>query len=689
MTKSEAKQRIAKLRELIDYHRHLYHVLDRQEISESALDALKKELFDLEQEYPDLITLDSPTQRIGGKPLDVFEKFIHQEPMRSFFDAFSREDMENWESRNKKLLSEAEKEKIDYYCEPKLDGLAIELVYENLVLTAGSTRGDGKIGENVTANIKTIEAIPLKLRNFEQVEKELKKSGLNQVAKIIKQKGLGKIIVRGEAIISKKEFLKTNQQREKQGLPLYANPRNLAAGSIRQLDSKITAQRKMEADIYSLITDFGQETHEQEHLILKALGFKTNNKYNKVCANLDQVFSYYDHLHKIRDSLPYEIDGAVVLINNNKIFKELGVVGKSFRAGIALKFALKQGTTIVNDIIVQVGRTGAMTPVAILKPIAVSGTIITRATLHNADEINRLGLKIGDTVVVGRAGDVIPEIIKVFPELRTGKEKDFLMPKKCPACGDNLVKKPGEVIWYCPNPDCFSRKRRYLAHFVSRSAFNIDGLGLKIINRFLEQGLISDASDLFDLKEGDILPLERFAEKSAQKIVEKIQSRKKIIFSRFIYALGIRNVGEKTAFDLANRFGSLETLKNTSLEELENTADIGPIVAFSIYDWFHNKNNLDFLNNLISKGIEIIGEKKQGVRLKNKTFVLTGTLESMSREQAKEKIQSLGGEVLASISKKLDYLVVGENPGSKYEKAKELGIKIIKEKEFLKIIFND
>ncbi|MFA5009211.1 MAG: NAD-dependent DNA ligase LigA [Candidatus Paceibacterota bacterium] len=689
MTKSEAKQRIAKLRELIDYHRHLYHVLDRQEISESALDALKKELFDLEQEYPDLITLDSPTQRIGGKSLDVFEKFIHQEPMRSFFDAFSREDMENWESRNKKLLSEAEKEKIDYYCEPKLDGLAIELVYENLVLTAGSTRGDGKIGENVTANIKTIEAIPLKLRNFEQVEKELKKSGLNQVAKIIKQKGLGKIIVRGEAIISKKEFLKTNQQREKQGLPLYANPRNLAAGSIRQLDSKITAQRKMEADIYSLITDFGQETHEQEHLILKALGFKTNNKYNKVCANLDQVFSYYDHLHKIRDNLPYEIDGAVVLINNNKIFKELGVVGKSFRAGIALKFALKQGTTIVNDIIVQVGRTGAMTPVAILKPIAVSGTIITRATLHNADEINRLGLKIGDTVVVGRAGDVIPEIIKVFPELRTGKEKDFLMPKKCPACGDNLVKKPGEVIWYCPNPDCFSRKRRYLAHFVSRSAFNIDGLGLKIINRFLEQGLISDASDLFDLKEGDILPLERFAEKSAQKIVEKIQSRKKIIFSRFIYALGIRNVGEKTAFDLANRFGSLETLKNTSLEELENTADIGPIVAFSIYDWFHNKNNLDFLNNLISKGIEIIGEKKQGVRLKNKTFVLTGTLESMSREQAKEKIQSLGGEVLASISKKLDYLVVGENPGSKYEKAKELGIKIIKEKEFLKIIFND
>lgn len=689
MIKSEAKQRISKLRDLIDYHRYLYHVLDRQEISESALDALKKELFDLEQEYPDLITADSPTQRIGGKPLEAFEKFIHQEPMRSFFDAFSREDMENWEIRNKKLLSEAEKEKVNYYCEPKLDGLAIELVYENLVLTVGSTRGDGRIGENVTANIKTIEAIPLKLRDFSQAIKELEKLGLERIARIVEKKGLEKIIVRGEAVISKKEFLKTNKQREKQGLPLYANPRNLAAGSIRQLDSKITAQRKMEADIYSLVTDLGQETHEQEHLILKALGFKTNNKHNKVCANLDEVFSYHKHLHEIRDSLPYEIDGTVVLINNNQIFKELGVVGKSFRAGIALKFALKQGVTIVDDIIVQVGRTGAMTPVAILKPIAVSGTTITRATLHNADEIKRLGLKIGDTVVVGRAGDVIPEIIKVFPELRTGQEKDFLMPKKCPACNNNLVKKTGEVIWYCPNPDCFSRKRRYLAHFVSRAAFNIDGLGSKIIDRFLEQGLISDASDLFDLKEGDILPLERFAEKSAQKIVEKIQSRKKIVFSRFIYALGIRNVGEKTAFDLANRFGSLETLKKISFEELEKTADIGPIVASSIYDWFHNQSNLNFLNKLISKKIEIIGEKKQGVKLKNKTFVLTGTLETMSREQAKEKIQSLGGEVLASISKNLDYLVVGENPGSKYEKAKELGIKIIKEKDFLKIISND
>lgn len=689
MIKSEAKQRISKLRDLIDYHRYLYHVLDKQEISESALDALKKELFDLEQEYPDLITADSPTQRIGGKPLEAFEKFIHLEPMRSFFDAFSREDMENWETRNKKLLSEAEKEKINYYCEPKLDGLAIELVYENLVLTVGSTRGDGKVGENVTANIKTIEAIPLKLRDLNQAIKELEKLGLRRIAGIVKQKALEKIIVRGEAVISKKEFLKTNKQREKQGLPLYANPRNLAAGSIRQLDSKIAAQRKMEADIYSLVTDFGQETHEQEHLILKALGFKTNNKHNKVCANLDEVFSYHEHLHKIRDSLPYEIDGTVVLINNSQIFKELGVVGKSFRAGIALKFALKQGVTIVDDIIVQVGRTGAMTPVAILKPIAVSGTTITRATLHNADEIKRLGLKIGDTVVVGRAGDVIPEIIKVFPELRTGQEKDFLMPKKCPACSNNLVKKTGEVIWYCPNPDCFSRKRRYLAHFVSRAAFNIDGLGSKIIDRFLEQGLISDASDLFDLKEGDILPLERFAEKSAQKIVEKIQSRKKIVFSRFIYALGIRNVGEKTAFDLANRFGSLETLKKISFEELEKTADIGPIVASSIYDWFHNQSNLNFLNKLISKKIEIIGEKKQGVKLKNKTFVLTGTLETMSREQAKEKIQSLGGEVLASISKNLDYLVVGENPGSKYEKAKELGIKIIKEKDFLKIISND
>ncbi|MFA5086753.1 MAG: NAD-dependent DNA ligase LigA [Candidatus Paceibacterota bacterium] len=686
MDKSEAKQRIAKLRELINYHRYLYHVLNKQEISESALDALKKELFDLEQKYPDLITADSPTQRVGGKPLKGFEKFTHKERMLSFFDAFSRDDMDNWETRNKKILTKEEANSVDYYCEPKLDGLAIELVYKNNVFEIGATRGDGIIGENVTQNIKTIEAIPLVLRNTENALKELEKLGLNHVVKTIKQKGLKELIVRGEVIITKKNFLKINAEREKQGLAIYANPRNLAAGSIRQLDPKITIERKLESDIYSLVTDLGQETHEQEHLILQSFGFKTNNRYNKLCRNMDEVFDYYGHLRKIRDSLPYEIDGAVVLINGNKIFKKLGVVGKAPRAGIALKFALKQATTIIEDIVVQVGRTGAMTPVAVLKPIEVSGVTITRATLHNEDEIRRLGLKIGDTVVVGRAGDVIPEIMKVFPELRTGKEKKFIMPKKCPDCDDNLIRKPGEVVWYCPNPNCFSRKRRYLGHFVSRSAFDLSGIGPRIVDRFLEEGLISDAADLFDLKEGDILPLERFAEKSAKKIVEKISSKKNITLGRFIYALGIRNVGEKTAHDLAEKFSSIDKIKDLSMESLENTDDIGPVVAKSIYEWFHDKHNLHFLNKLIDRGVIISPEKKRGDKLINKTFVLTGTLEALSRDQAKEQILALGGEVLSAVSKNLDYLVVGENPGSKYDKAKELGVKILEEKEFLKIL---
>lgn len=686
MDKVEAKKRIAKLRELINYHRYLYHVLDKQEITESALDALKKELFDLEQKYPNLITLDSPTQRVGGKPLPGFEKFSRKEPMLSFFDSFSAEDMKDWESRNKKLLTETEIKKIEYYCEPKLDGLAMELIYRDGVLAVGATRGDGRVGENVTQNIKTIEAIPLKLRNTDEAIKELEKIGLKKIVASIKKNGAKEMIVRGEVVITKKNFEKINQEREKQGLALYANPRNLAAGSIRQLDPKITATRKMEADVYSLITDLGQETHEEEHLILKAFGFRTNNKYNRLCRNLEHVFDYYEYLHKIREALPYEIDGSVVLINNNKIFKELGVVGKAPRAGIAFKFALRQATTIVEDISVQVGRTGAMTPVAHLRAVEVSGITITRATLHNEDEIRRLGLKIGDTVVVGRAGDVIPEIIKVFPELRTGKEKEFKMPSKCPDCEDQLVRKPGEVVWYCPNPNCFSRKRRYLGHFVSRGAFNVDGVGPKIIDRFLEEGLISDAADLFDLEEGDILPLERFAEKSAQKIVEKIQSRKKIELSRFIYALGIRNVGEKTARDLARKFGNFIKIESLSLEELQNTVDIGPIVAKSIFEWFRDKHNAVFLQKLKEKGIIILGEKKQDTKFKNLSFVLTGTLESMSREEAKERIESLGGEVLSSVSKNLEYLVVGDNPGSKYDKAKQLGVKILYEKEFLKMI---
>jgi DNA ligase (NAD+) len=685
----QAKQRIDKLKELINYHRYLYHVQDRQEISDAALDSLKKELFDLEQQYPGFITLDSPTQRIGGQPLKEFKKIKHPEKMLSFNDAFLNEDMFDWQTRFSRLLLGSE-EKEDFYCELKIDGLAIELIYENGVLKTGATRGDGSTGEDITQNLKTIEAIPLKLRKKEEVISDIEKEGLKEAAKIIKKEGSKRVVVRGEVFITKKEFEKINKIQKKRGLPAYANPRNIAAGSVRQLDPKITAERHLDSFAYDLITDFGQTTHEEKHKILKAFGFKIN-KNNKRCKTIEDVFSFHSHWTKNRENLNYEIDGVVVLINNNRIFEKLGVVGKAPRGGIAFKFPQSQATTKVIDIKIQIGRTGAVTPVAILKPVQVSGITISRATLHNEDEINRLGLKIGDTVIVGRAGDVIPNIIKVLPELRNGKEKKIKMPVFCPSCSSKLIKQEGEVLWRCPNSKCFARQKRNFYHFVSRPAFNIDGLGPKIIDRLLDEGLIQDPSDLFSLKEGDIIPLERFAEKSAENLVKSIQEKKEIVLPRLIYALGIRNIGEETAIDLANHFGSIKKMINAKLEDFDSISNIGPIVANSVYDWFGNKDNLIFLAKLEKSGVIIENPSfakatadKQ--KLNGKDFVLTGGLKSMTRDEAKAKIRELGGGVSVSVSKKTDFLVAGEEAGSKLDKAKKLGIKIITEKEFLKII---
>ena len=717
LSKAEAKKRIEKLKRLINHHRYLYHVLDRQEISEAALDSLKKELFDLEQKYPEFITPDSPTQRVGGKPLEKFAKVRHPVPMISLNDAFSQEDMEDWSERNSKLLEKEEISKakrtssssspslllrkssvIDFYCEPKLDGLAIELIYKNGVLKTGSTRGDGILGEDVTQNLKTIEAIPLKLREKEEVIKDLEKIDLKDIAAFLRVRPESDpIVVRGEVIVTKKEFKKVNREQEKKGLPTFANPRNMAAGSIRQLDPKITAKRHLDSNTYILITYFGQKTHQEAHKILKALGFKTNNKYNKLSKNLAEIFEYHDFWQKNREKLPYEIDGVVVTINQNEIFEKLGVVGKAPRGAIAFKFPLKQSTTEIENIIVQVGRTGSLTPVAVLKPVEVGGVTISRATLHNEDEIKRLGVKIGDTVIVGRAGDVIPDIIKVLPELRTGKEKEFKMPKKCPVCGTKIIKSEGEVVSRCPNPKCPAKQRRYFYFFVS--AFDIIGLGPKIIDKLLDAGLISDPADLFKLEVGDIIPLESlprtvtkslvrgFAEKSAQNLIKAIQSRRKINLPNFIFALGIRNVGEETAQDLAEFFGSIEKLKEASLEELQRIRDIGPVVAKSIFDFFREKRDCKFIEKLKKVGIKIITEEKPKHQpLKGKTFVLTGSLETMTREEAKEKIRLLGGEISESVSKKTDFVIFGEEPGSKLEKAKKLEVKTIGEKEFLKLI---
>ncbi len=686
MEREKAKQRIEKLKKTIKRHRYLYHVLDRQEISEEALDSLKKELFSLEQKFPGLVTPDSPTQRIGGEPLDKFKKVKHPKPMLSFNDAFSKEDMEDWKGRTSRIISKKEADRLDYYCELKIDGLAVELIYEKGVLKIGSTRGNGKIGEDITQNLKTIEAIPLRLRSKEKVLSDLKRQGVS--SSILRKVGSfnfkSRLVARGEVFISKRDFQKVNEYRKKHNQSPYANPRNLAAGSVRQLDPKVAARRSLDFFAYDLVNKFGTETHEEKHRILKALGFKIN-PHNRHCSGLKEVYEFHRKAKELRDKLNYEIDGVVVIVNSNRIFEKLGTVGKAPRGAIAFKFPGKDVTTVVKDIKVQIGRTGALTPVAVLKPVSLGGVTVSRATLHNEDEIKKLGVKIGDTVVVGRAGDVIPDIIKVLPEMRTGKEKDFKMPQTCPLCGSK-VKKDG-AIYYCTNPNCFAKERKQFHHFVSKSAFDIEGLGPQIVDQLIEEGLVSDPADLFKLKEGDLILLERFAEKAAGNLVESIQKSKEIPLDRFIYALGIRNIGEVTAQDMAEHFGNIEKLKKANKRQLQEIEDIGPVAAESIYNWFSKKKNFNLIEKLIANGVNIKNpSERKSQLLKGKKFVLTGSLDSMPRDEAKKRIKKLGGSVSGSVSGNTDLLVAGEDPGSKLEDAKKKKVKIIGEKEFLKMI---
>jgi len=670
LSKEEARKRIEKLRKEIERHDYLYYVLNKPEISDAAYDSLKRELIELEKQFPEFVTPDSPTQRVGGKPLEKFEKVVHKIPMLTLNDVRDENELKEWEERIKRLLSPSEIKKLDYFAELKMDGLAMSLIYRDGILFKGATRGNGYIGEDVTQNIKTIGAIPLRLR-LENLPKKYK---------IPKE-----IEIRGEVFMLKKVFEKLNEEQRAKNEPLFANPRNAAAGSVRQLDPKVTASRELSFYGYQIVTDLGFKTHQESHQILRLLGVP-DNPFNRYCKNLEEVIKFYKHIQSIRERLPYEIDGVVINVNDNRLFEKLGFVGRAPRGAIAFKFPGIEATTKIKEIVVQVGRTGKLTPVAILEPVRIGGTTISRATLHNADEIKRLGVKIGDTVVVKRAGDVIPEVVRVITSLRDGTEKEFKMPKVCPYCGSKVIKKEGEVDYYCPNPKCFAIRKRYLYHFVSKKAFDIEGLGPKIIDQLLDEGLIRNANDIFKLKKGDLIPLERFAEKSSQNLIDAIQKAKKIPLARFIYALGIRHVGEETANILAMRFGSIENLEKATLEELKEIPDIGEIVAESIYKWFKDKTNLKFIKELLEAGVKIIPPKKIKMKLKGKSFVFTGTLKSMTRDEASEKVRLLGGDVSSSVSKNTDYVVVGENPGSKYKKAKKLKVKIINEKEFLRLI---
>ncbi len=663
--KKDAYIRIQKLKTVINRQRYLVHVENKEEMTEAALDSLKKELFDLETLYPEYISSDSPTQRVAGQALPQFTKVAHTTAMRSLNDGFSYEDLVAWEERIKKLLSPDDI--LEYYAEVKMDGLAVSLIYEKGILVEASTRGDGMIGEDVTHNIRTIEAIPLRLEQG----KKLFPSRLE---------------IRGEVFMHTKDLEKLNNAHTKKGEAPFANPRNAAAGSIRQLDPAITSQRNLDFMLYDIPTELGLSKHSDVHEYGKTLGFKVN-LHNKRCTNIDEVWEHFEYIQKKRSSFSHWTDGVVVNVDSLSIFSQLGVAGKAPRGALALKFPAEQATSVIEDIVVQVGRTGVLTPIACLKPVKVQGTMVKRATLHNADQIKRLGIKIGDTVIVQKAGDIIPEVVEVLKDLRTGKEKSYTFPTLCPLCGSKVERKEGEVAYYCTNLDCFGLQKEKLYHFVSRGAFDIVGLGPKIIDVVFDAGIIASPSDIFLLKQGDFEGREGFGEKKISNIVASIHARTRISLPRFIYALGIRHVGEETARDLASHFKILDALQNATQDQLINVGNIGEVVAKSVYDYFHSKGKKE-CERLVKNGVEIIQESLDSSKgsLQGKIFVITGTLPTLEREQVKQLIRTHGGHVSESVSKSTSYLVAGDKAGSNYDKAKKLGIPLLTEADFLNLI---
>jgi len=671
MNKRDIQLHIQKLRTLIEGYNHDYYVRDTPSISDEAYDSLMRELMSLEKKYPEYDSPTSPSKRVGGAPLGVFKKVTHRIPQWSFDNVYSYDELVEWMKKTARFI---EKEtdllpkEIAYMCEPKVDGLKIVLTYEKGVLQRGVTRGDGVVGEDATHTIRTIESLPHILR--EEVD----------------------IIVVGECFMPESEFVRLNKEREKKDEPLFANPRNAAAGTIRQLDGAVARERKLDCFIYD-VDFFGGErpsTQEEELMLLERLGFKTNPD-NALCVGSEEIEVYYQALENKKATYGYGIDGIVLKLNDISLQEAIGYTAKAPRFGVAYKFKAEHTTTIVKDIVLQVGRTGVVTPVAVLEPVEVAGSVVSRATLHNEDEIRRLDVRVGDKVVLQKAGDIIPDIIAVVKELRTGKEKKFVFPKKVPGCGgDGSIERiPGQAAYRCVDTHSFELQKQKFIYFVSKKNFNIEGLGPQNIETLLEQGLITNFADIFRLEKGDLLALERFQEKSAQNLLDAIENARSVTLGRLIASLSIPQVGEETALLLANTFNTLEGLQRASLDTLESIDGIGPIVAKSIVSWFANPHNKNILNDLLEE-VRVKNPIPQtpNTNVYQKTFVLTGTLSSFTRDEAKDMIRTHGGSISSTVSKNTDYVVAGESAGSKYDNALQLGIQILTEEEFLDFFKN-
>lgn len=667
--KEKAQKRLAELREQINYHAHRYYVLDDPVIADAEYDRLFQELLELEDRFPELVTADSPGRRVGGPPLAQFQTVRHTFPMLSLENAFSEENLYEFEKRLLRFLKSDEP--ITYVAEPKLDGLAVELVYENGVMILGSTRGDGHVGEDITQNLSTVNSIPLRLRT-------------DKLADVPKR-----VEVRGEAYLDIKGFKKLNQLRQKQGESLFANPRNAAAGSLRQLDPKITAQRPLDFFAYGVSDPSSFPCAEQAELLeyLRALGFKVN-EHTKKCRSMQEVVSHFRYLLELRHELPYEIDGMVVKVDSFELQKRLGFKARSPRWAIASKFPASQATTRLTSVEFGVGRTGAITPVAILEPVNIGGVTVSRATLHNEDEINRKDLRLGDTVLVQRAGDVIPEVIKPVVEERAGSEREIKMPQSCPECGHQLVRPENEAVTRCPNSHCPAQRLRMLGHYTSKAGMDIEGLGKKAMEQLYAENLVRDVPDIYKLKAEELAVLEGWGEKSAANAMQAIEESKKTTLARFIAALGIRYVGEVTAQLLEHHFGSLEKLMQAKEEELLEIEGIGGQVAKSLVDYFSDESVKRMLEQLLALGVQITdaGAGAQELALSGKVFLFTGSLANFSREEAKTRVKELGGQVATSASKKVTHVVHGEKAGSKLKKAQELGLRILSEDDFLDLI---